>query len=149
MQGNFSKAGNAFLESGMHGLGMDTANDKDVKRLYDKKNGIASVGEMGGNIMDGFKNQFNSKKPPLMPTGNDGKNTKGVNDAIDKGKKSEGSGGSTQGAIRNVTLNNNAPLIGVVNVYTTTVREAIPDISNALKEALVRAERDTELSIAD
>jgi TP901 family phage tail tape measure protein len=146
LQGNFHNAGSAFVEAGMHALNMETTSDKKSKNAYYQKNGVVGIGEMGGNIANGFKDQFKTK---LMPKGNDGKNPKGVNDANDKGKKSEGSGGSTQGAVRHVTVNINSPMIQNYSVHTNNIQEGIKDIQDKVKESLVRIVRDTELSISE
>lgn len=149
LQGNFSNAGNAFIEAGMHGLGMETSSDAKSKNAYYQKNGVVGIGEMGGNMLSGLKSQFDTK---LMPKTNDGKTPKSVIDASAKGDKKpkgEGGGGGGQGAIRNVNVTINGGLLQSLTINTTTIQEGLAKTQDMVKEALLRAVRDTELSLAE
>jgi TP901 family phage tail tape measure protein len=154
LKGNFSNAGNAFLDASMHALNFATTGDKKAAAANYKANGIVDIGQMGDNILSGFKSQFDSKKASIMPKGNEGKADPSLLALIngggkDKKKAAGDGGGGGQGAIRHVTVNITAPLIGNYTIQTTNLQEGMKDVENKIKESLVRLVRDSELSMAE
>jgi TP901 family phage tail tape measure protein len=128
---------------------------------------IMDFGAAAKNIADAYKTYQTGSKPPpvakaaeatksIMPAANDGKADPKLLSALNGGGKDKkkaagdgGGGGGGQGAIRNVNVTINGGLVQALTINATTIQEGLAKAQDMVKEALVRAVRDTELSIAE